>query len=160
MPDRNGKIFYTSITSLSHISKDAGSVELGISHILEHMERDHFSYEYAFFIGLTVRREDFLSGILKSDTLCLYVDRSYVGKRNIQIQPQGTYASIYFDDYNRIGEYMGKLRQFCRDKHCTIAGDMICRWIGTMNLERFINHKEFLRLQVPVIVQEEQNINV
>ena len=151
---------YARPAERNYLEEDAGSVELGISHILEHMERDHFSYEYAFFIGLTVRREDFLSGILKSDTLCLYVDRSYVGKRNIQIQPQGTYASIYFDDYNRIGEYMGKLRQFCRDKHCTIAGDMICRWIGTMNLERFINHKEFLRLQVPVIVQEEQNINV
>ena len=26
MPDRNGKIFYTSITSLSHISKDASIV--------------------------------------------------------------------------------------------------------------------------------------
>ena len=26
MPDRNGKIFYTSITSLSHISKGAGVI--------------------------------------------------------------------------------------------------------------------------------------
>ena len=26
MPDRNGKIFYTSITSLSHISKSAGEI--------------------------------------------------------------------------------------------------------------------------------------
>ena len=28
MPDRNGKIFYTSITSLSHISKNAGNVTI------------------------------------------------------------------------------------------------------------------------------------
>ena len=27
MPDRNGKIFYTSITSLSHISKQAENIE-------------------------------------------------------------------------------------------------------------------------------------
>jgi len=28
VPDRNGKIFYTSITSLSHISKGAGLVDI------------------------------------------------------------------------------------------------------------------------------------
>ncbi|MEQ2459771.1 hypothetical protein AAAT28_11430 [Faecalibacterium duncaniae] len=29
MPDRNGKIFYTSITSLSHISKEPGREAAG-----------------------------------------------------------------------------------------------------------------------------------
>nr|DAM20795.1 MAG TPA: hypothetical protein [Caudoviricetes sp.] len=33
MPDRNGKIFYTSITSLSHISKITGYQTLSVFYV-------------------------------------------------------------------------------------------------------------------------------
>ncbi|KUH57045.1 MerR family transcriptional regulator [Megasphaera sp. DJF_B143] len=151
---------YTKPAERDYLKEDSGSVELGISHLLEDMEKNNYSYEYAFFIGLTVRREDFLSNSARSDMLCLYVDRSYADKRHIQEQPQGLYACIYFDTFSRIGEYMDKLYQFCQEKNCTITGDVICRWMGTMNLQRFINHEEFLRLQVPVTLPEPPDINV
>ena len=33
VPDRNGKIFYTSITSLSHISKVSGNEALNVFYV-------------------------------------------------------------------------------------------------------------------------------
>jgi hypothetical protein len=33
VPDRNGKIFYTSITSLSHISKEPGHQTLNVFYV-------------------------------------------------------------------------------------------------------------------------------
>ena len=42
VPDRNGKIFYTSITSLSHISKWFGIIEAREKYILDSVGKDFF----------------------------------------------------------------------------------------------------------------------
>ncbi len=44
MPDRNGKIFYTSITSLSHISKYLGFIFGGTPEFLEDKYKGMYSY--------------------------------------------------------------------------------------------------------------------
>ena len=60
-PDRNGKIFYTSTTSLSHISKIPSLIVLKPS--INNIVKSHESKKYRFvaFYYMTVQKEHLIS---------------------------------------------------------------------------------------------------
>lgn len=126
------------------------SYERGVSAIMGDMIKNHFPDRYCYFTGVTLKKGIRPGEVVRADTIFMYVSSYYLNYEKVTTQPDGLYACVYFDDFDKRLDYIHKLHAFSDQMHCIKTGPVHFELIGSLDKENFEYFKPYFRLGVPV----------
>ena len=118
------------------------------------MDKDKIPYRYQYFTCMTMRKEDYLHSRYTADRMGIYVDAPFEDYPHVSPQKGQMYVCTYLTDFDQLSSALDELKTFCHSRNCTVSGDVICRLIGSLDIENFLHPSPFLRLQVPVLMDD------
>ena len=145
---------YTLPVTRDYFHEDFGSYVYGILKLTDQMDKDNIPYRYQYFTCMTMRREDYLHSRYTADRMGIYVDAPFEDYPHVSPQKGQMYVCTYLTDFNQLSSALDNLKTFCHSRNCTVSGDVICRLIGSLDIENFLHPSPFLRLQVPVLMDD------
>ena len=145
---------YTLPVTRDYFHEDFGSYVYGILKLTDQMDKDKIPYRYQYFTCMTIRREDYLNSQYTADRMGIYVDAPLEDYPHVSPQKGQMYVCTYLTDFGQLSSALDELKTFCHSRNCTVSGDVICRLIGSLDVENFLHPSPFLRLQVPVLMDD------
>ena len=122
--------------------------------MMEQLERDRIASSFQYFTSFTLKREAYLAGDFWADQEGVYVDAAYAGHPHVLKEEGRLCACAYVSGFPKLPEALRALQTFCREHHCTETDDVVCRLLGSLSTTDFQSPHPFLRLQVPVRMEQ------
>lgn len=105
---------------------------------------------HSYSVGTSIRQEDFQRENFVPDQVFIFANVKNAQGLSTSLLDGGMYACIYLDDFDNEVAGAGRLLNFCRENHYTVAGDYLCEVLTEFNVFHNQQRSMFLRLQVPV----------
>ena len=105
---------------------------------------------HSYSVGTSIRQEDFQQENFVPDQVFIFANVKNAQGLSTSLLDGGMYACIYLDDFDNEVAGAGRLLNFCRENHYTVAGDYLCEVLTEFNVFHNQQRSMFLRLQVPV----------
>lgn len=138
----------------NYFHEDFGSYMYGILKLTDIMDKDHIPYRYQYFTCMTMQMDDYLNNQYRTDKLGIYVDTPYEEYPHVTVQKGQMHVCTYLDDFALLPTALDKLKDFCKTRSCSVSGDVTCRLIGSISPDNFLKPSPFLRLQIPVTLDD------
>lgn len=138
----------------NYFQQDFRTYVQAILGMTEKLEEDKIAYRYQYFTSFTMEREDFLHDNFQAAEEGVYVDAAYAEFPHVKKEQGQLCACTYVQEFEQLPTALQALKKFCRDHGCTVVGNVVCRLLGTLSLADFRSPCPFLRLQVPVCMEQ------
>lgn len=145
---------YTRPAQKNYFQEDFRAYIHAILKLLDHMEQNRIPERYQYFTGFTLKLEDYQADNFLAVEEQVYVDACYAGYPHVKKRPGQLCACMYVEGFSKLSDGLQALKKACREHHCVECGDVSCRLLGSLDPEDFRTPRAFLRLQVPVRMEQ------
>lgn len=151
------KMNYSTKATRNYIVEDLGSVVYDFSSLITELENKGILIKYPDMPFITIQKKNFIERKYKAYCFGICMNRSHTEVRPVtddHITDEKTgemCACVYFDDFDKVREYLNGLWSYCRDNGYVIHGDVTCQMLDILDEQNPVKPAEFMRLSVPII---------
>lgn len=148
---------YSTRAARNYFVEDIGSVVYDFSCLIKELANQGILIKYPDMPFVTMQKKNFLEKKYGAHRFGIRIDGNHAEidaalEGNITDTKAGEIcACVYFDDFDKVQEYLDGLWAYCHDNGYVIHGDVTCQMLDILDEENPMEPAEFMRLSVPII---------